>query len=462
MNKQTNWIFFDLDGTLLDNFDTLYEAYIDFLSEFNIKSNRKEFNKLNGPSIPEIVCILKDKYKLNGDENNLIQIYLNQIDNVYKNNIKPVANANYILEKLSKNYKLALVTSSSHKIAFELIKQQGWGKYFQDYVFGDEVKYSKPNPQIYELALKRTAAVPDEAIVVEDSINGIKSAKQAKIFTVGFANNQPEEKLFKAGADKTITKLKDIVAILENKNNHEIIVTGDIHLKEVRNNLQTEKLIDKNKDLIKNTWEDALKNKKMFNGKLLNFCEINKNENQINISGNFIEYKNFFAQLHKDINLNIKPVGVSGITLIKETDTEYLIFAKRANDVTQYPNFFELVPSGSIDEECIDANGNINYKSKLLSEFIEETGLSKELVKDISSFTLILDKNHGVYDIGCKIILNTKIEIVEEKFKNSKEYNNPAFVAINELDDFVKKHSDSIVPTSIALIEAYKRGVTYQ
>jgi HAD superfamily hydrolase (TIGR01509 family) len=214
MNKKISWIFFDLDGTLIDSVTTLYEAYISFLSEFNITSNRKEFEKLNGPSIPEIVCILKDKYKLKGDKNHLVEIYFNKINETYKNNIKPVTDANYILEKLSENYKLSLVTSSSRKIASELIKQQGWEKYFQSYVFGDEIKYSKPNPEIYELALKKSGSIPNNVIVVEDSINGIKSAKSAGIFTIGFANNHSERELSSAGADIVITKLEDVISIL--------------------------------------------------------------------------------------------------------------------------------------------------------------------------------------------------------------------------------------------------------
>jgi hypothetical protein len=250
---------------------------------------------------------------------------------------------------------------------------------------------------------------------------------------------------------------------MNNLNKHKIIATGNINLQEVEINPRTERLINENKETIENIWQETLKNKKLFNGALLNFCDVNKSEETIRIKGSFTEYKNFFAQIHTDLDLNIRPIGVSGVLILKEAGTEYVVFAKRTYDVTQYPGFLELVPSGSIDKEYINADKTIDYKSKLLSEFTEETGLSKNSVKDISSFALVLDTDHNVYDIGCKISLNAKKKFIEEKFKDSKEYNNPIFVAVDELSDFIKTRPDSIIPTSIALIDAYiKDNVTYQ
>lgn len=134
-----------------------------------------------------------------------------------------------------------------------------------------------------------------------------------------------------------------------------------------------------------------------------------------------------------------------------------MVFAKRADNITEYPGFLELVPSGSIDKECVGASGVVDYQSKLLAEFIEETGLSKEYVKEISGFAFVLDVGHNVYDICCKILLETSKEIVAQRFR-SKEYHAPVFVAMNDLGSFVKENVDSIVPTSMAIIEAYRRS----
>ena len=54
-------------------------------------------------------------------------------------------------------------------------------------------------------------------------------------------------------------------------------------------------------------------------------------------------------------------------------------------------DFLSSSPLLSIDKECADTNGVVDYKFKLLSEFVEETGLSKEYVKKISGFAFVLN-----------------------------------------------------------------------
>lgn len=243
------------------------------------------------------------------------------------------------------------------------------------------------------------------------------------------------------------------------KINYEVIAVGNIEMRTIQDS-QIDDILARNRDVIEEIWRKAQEERggKLFNGTLPNFVSVNQERERVEILGHFIEYKQFLAQRKSpDLKLGIKPIGVSGIIVLEDKGSEYMVFAKRADNITEYPGFLELVPSGSIDKECVGANGVVDYQSKLLSEFIEETGLSKEYVKKISGFAFVLDIGHNVYDICCKILLETSKEIVAEKFR-SKEYNAPVFVAMNNLESFVKANIDSIVPTSLAIIEAYRRG----
>jgi HAD superfamily hydrolase (TIGR01509 family) len=218
MNNKYNWIFFDLDGTLADSIPAMYQVYLDFLSKFDKKGTREEFEELNGPSLTEIVSVLKTRYGLIDDDVFLMNSYKEKIQDAYKNIVKPMNGAGDILAALkNRDYKLLLVTSASQEVAEEFVKHQGWSKYFQDYVFGNEIKKAKPASEIYELALKKTNVSSDSVVIVEDSYNGIKSAKGAGAFVIGLANNQTKKELSKAGADITISRLKEILSILEVK-----------------------------------------------------------------------------------------------------------------------------------------------------------------------------------------------------------------------------------------------------
>ena len=240
--------------------------------------------------------------------------------------------------------------------------------------------------------------------------------------------------------------------------NYEVVAVGNISMRTIQDS-QIDKILAQNCDAIEKIWQVALREKggKLFNGTLPNFISVAKKGDTVEIIGHFIEYKHFLAQRKKpDLKLGIKPIGVSGVIVLDDKGDKYVVFAKRADSITEYPGFLELVPSGSIDKECAGANGVVDYQSKLLSEFVEETSLSKEYIKGISGFAFVLDISHNVYDICCEILLKADKEIVARDFR-SKEYNAPAFVAMNDLDSFVKANVDLIVPTSMALIEAYAR-----
>ncbi len=216
MNKKYKWTFFDFDGTLADSVPSLYQVYMDFLNEFDKKGTKEEFEELNGPALSEIVSVLKSRYGLIDDQAALVDLYKKQVLNAYKNIVKPMNGAGDILEALkNKGYKLLLVTSASQEVANGFVKRQRWSKYFQDCVFGNEIKKAKPDSEIYDRALKKADAFSDSVVIVEDSCNGVKSAKGIGAFVIGLANNQTKEELKKAGADIIISQLNEILSILK-------------------------------------------------------------------------------------------------------------------------------------------------------------------------------------------------------------------------------------------------------
>jgi hypothetical protein len=239
--------------------------------------------------------------------------------------------------------------------------------------------------------------------------------------------------------------------------NYEVIAIGNVYVR-TRDNPYFEKSIIQHQNIIEEIWNQSLKerNGNLFNGTLANFIKINTDKNTLEVVIHFVEYKQFIAQRNNPgLKLNIKPVGVSGITILNDGNSNCAIFAKRSTTVTEYPGFLELIPSGSIDTDCVYTSGVIDYKSKILSEFVEESGIPKESIRQISGFAFVLDRQHNVYDICCEILFDGKKESIEKQFL-SEEYATPTFVNINDLDKFVESNSGIIVPTSLAIIKAYE------
>lgn len=85
------------------------------------------------------------------------------------------------LAELSRYVRMAIVTTSKRE-DFELIHQHRQIRQFMDFVLvRDDYVRAKPDPEPYSTALKRFGADAEEALVVEDSSRGLRSAVAAGI-----------------------------------------------------------------------------------------------------------------------------------------------------------------------------------------------------------------------------------------------------------------------------------------
>ena len=98
-----------------------------------------------------------------------------------RENGTPVKKGLYeLLEVLKeKQMKLAVATSSSYENTVELLKETKVYSYFQEIVTGNMVEHSKPAPDIYQKACEKLNVLPEHALALEDSYNGIRSGYAA-------------------------------------------------------------------------------------------------------------------------------------------------------------------------------------------------------------------------------------------------------------------------------------------
>lgn len=85
-----------------------------------------------------------------------------------------------ILDYLTEEgYIIGLASSTSKKVVAEHLKEAGIAHYFRKVITGDMVEHSKPMPDIYLKACEELGVTPMNAIAIEDSPNGIRSAYRA-------------------------------------------------------------------------------------------------------------------------------------------------------------------------------------------------------------------------------------------------------------------------------------------
>ena len=177
---------FDMDGLMLDSEKLVYQNWQTMMDELGYEYNLEIFKNTIGLRQDKTKAYYKslygedfdyDTYKTRSREMFYAQIERDGIP-VKKGLFK-------LLDYLkSKNIKIAVATSTSAQTAHKALKLAEVYDYFDAFVCGDEVKNSKPHPEIYLTAAEKISVNPEECVAFEDSINGIKSAFSAKMTTV--------------------------------------------------------------------------------------------------------------------------------------------------------------------------------------------------------------------------------------------------------------------------------------
>lgn len=172
-------IIFDMDGVLIDAKEWHYESLNKALSLFGAEISRYDhlvtFDGLPTKKKLEMLSLEGGfPRKLHSFVNDLKQQYTLEI--IY-NKCKPVFQHQFALSKLkAEGYKLAVCSNSVRKSIEIMMEKSGLMQYIDFFLSNQDVKASKPDPEIYTTAIGKLNLKPGQCLIVEDNDNGIKAA----------------------------------------------------------------------------------------------------------------------------------------------------------------------------------------------------------------------------------------------------------------------------------------------
>ena len=103
-----------------------------------------------------------------------------------------------LIPELARRYQLGVATSSPHQVAEVVMEISGLKSHFQVIIAREDIRFPKPDPEIYFTAARRIGVRPSACCVIEDSLPGIQAAKMAGMTVVGLTTTHPPEKLKQA------------------------------------------------------------------------------------------------------------------------------------------------------------------------------------------------------------------------------------------------------------------------
>ncbi len=102
----------------------------------------------------------------------------------------------------------ALASSSGYDMINTVLGMFSLGHFFDVIQSGEEVEFGKPHPDIFLVTAERLGVRPEECIVIEDSLNGVKSGKAAGMTVIAVPNGYTKELDFSV-ADYVIDSLDE-------------------------------------------------------------------------------------------------------------------------------------------------------------------------------------------------------------------------------------------------------------
>lgn len=179
---ETKGIIFDLDGTLIDSFPAIHEAFLQTLMEMNLPTEQLEtLSQMYGNTITEmIMSVIPETYLQKNTIDEFVQIAMKKYrPALWKEKIHIFSGVKILLEKLKrKNLLLGIVTNSPQEIVDNITKL-----FFPqtfDKIWGDQGDgRAKPDPYGINQTIASWGCSKDQVLYVGDTVVDLQTAKTA-------------------------------------------------------------------------------------------------------------------------------------------------------------------------------------------------------------------------------------------------------------------------------------------
>lgn len=129
--------------------------------------------------------------------------------------LQPIPGAVEFVKWAAKHYRLALATSATPRNRAAALQSLGISDCFESLVDTARFERPKPDPEIFQVAMRDLQLSPSACWIIEDSLPGVRAAKAAECFTVGITTTFDPDALSEAGADLVVKSFRELRKSME-------------------------------------------------------------------------------------------------------------------------------------------------------------------------------------------------------------------------------------------------------
>ena len=181
MEDKIKLVIFDLDGVLVEAKNIHYDALNEALGkEYSISWN-EHLSTYDGLKTNQKLDMLSER---KGLPTELHKDIWNHKQKLTLQKLKQLEPSEVLIELMDslvdRGYKIAVCSNSIRKTVLTVLSKLGIMEYMDLVISNEDVKNSKPHPEMYWKGISMMSCLPEETLIVEDSPYGLLAAARSK------------------------------------------------------------------------------------------------------------------------------------------------------------------------------------------------------------------------------------------------------------------------------------------
>ena len=205
-------VIFDMDGVIFDSERLVLECWEKIGAAYHMEGMRETFLPCIGTNSVKTKEIVLERYGKDFPYDEFRREASVLFHSIADQGGLPVKKGVRELLMFLKEHGIPMAVASSTRleVVTQELKQAGMYEYFSVVMGGDQLKRSKPEPDIYLMTCEKLRVHPADTYAIEDSYNGIRSAYSAGMKPIMVPDMLPPTEEMR---DKSIIVLEDLLQV---------------------------------------------------------------------------------------------------------------------------------------------------------------------------------------------------------------------------------------------------------
>ena len=205
-------VIFDLDGVIVDSEIWWHQVRAAWTAERDLAWTHDDTTAVMGANSRAWARIMRQRLGLaEADEPAILDAIVRGVVERYRHGTPDIEGAVAAVRRIASRWPVAVASSAHRTVIDAALDSTGLGEVIPVVVSSDEVPHGKPEPDVYLEAARRLGVPPDACLVVEDSINGVRSGVAAGMTVVLVPNaSVPPAPGARELAHLTLARLADL------------------------------------------------------------------------------------------------------------------------------------------------------------------------------------------------------------------------------------------------------------